>query len=514
MTRSFRVLCVIAALIVLPLAAYRFGRANEGGASAGGGVSVPVLASPESRVVRESLKLQATVVRSDAVLVTVASAQGPLVVTDSGPAVGATLTPGTKGPAVNGEAGIVLDLTVTPYRDLAVGMSGPDVRAINESLARNGFPQVSQDGDMLTAAGAGALRALYSEAGVQPTAAGLNSESSDAVRAAERSLASAERSLQEDRDGLARATSDAAAARSDAQRAVAQSVRDLGVADISSANEVSSMERELSAAEAVGDPAAIASASDALNLARVQRLSQMADGQAAVDSARLRLDTAESALAASQKASPDGSVLAAAQEDLATALAAEASQVVVERDRIIVAQVGSPPVVTRSAPPVGTLVQAGELLIAAGADLAVRVDLSDRTTPPEVGTKARITGPGIEFDAAIPDVSTLPDNGAAQSSDREAGRLFLEFRVPPEVVLAVDTPVVVDIPLHETDGPVLAVPVTALWRGSKGTVVKVSAMGNTRTVDVKVGLVADGWAQLIDPRVDTSDQLILRLSTQ
>lgn len=499
-------------LVVLPVVTFRCGVERRPTSEPVHRDTSPVTAHPVRKVLREMVSLQGTTVRRAIVRITAPIENGPLVVTDRGPALGERLTVGMKGPGINGTSGVVLDLAVAPYRDLAVGATGPDVRALNECLTRAGFSEVAPDGDVLTVAGASAVRTLFARMGASAVDH-VDSAPADALRSARAGLAGAERSLAQEREALSRAIDDGHAAVADALDALDGARRQQTIGDAEAGAAVASAERDAAAGATAGDQSAAAAAQDALRLAQLRRIDVAVTGRATVEAAERRLAAAQSALQNARVAVPDTSGVEAARAALDAAVAADAAQVVLAADRVIPIAPDSSPTVTTAAPPVGSSLKPGGLVMAAGSDLAIAVDLGRSGVKPTAETKVIVTAGTTTFEARSDLSQPSPDDTSAASG--AAGNPTSMIDVPSDVVLPVDGPVVVDVVLDETPAPVIAVPVSALWRGRDRTEVRfagASASGE-RAVSVTVGLIVDGWAEVVSPRLDMSSRLVLRTGT-
>lgn len=142
---------------------------------------IPVSATIERRAVAQQVTVAGKVVAGKTSPVTASLSDGidRLVLTSTPKAVGDSVAPGELLAVVSGRPLLVMPANVPMYRDLAAGDSGPDVRALQESLAGFGFAvkatgifdQPTQD----------ALEAWYKAAGFSaPTSSNVDASNKSA----------------------------------------------------------------------------------------------------------------------------------------------------------------------------------------------------------------------------------------------------------------------------------------------------------------------------------------------
>jgi peptidoglycan hydrolase-like protein with peptidoglycan-binding domain len=134
----------------------------------------------------ERVEIQGTVSQGVESDVTVSSAEGATpVVSATYKTVGEILAPGQALAEVSGQPLIALALPFELYRDLVPGMSGTDVRVVQQALADLGLFSGSIDGEY-GAATASSVALLYSQAAVAAPSA--SDEAVSAVDAAQEML--------------------------------------------------------------------------------------------------------------------------------------------------------------------------------------------------------------------------------------------------------------------------------------------------------------------------------------
>ncbi|MDR6636716.1 peptidoglycan-binding domain-containing protein [Paenarthrobacter nitroguajacolicus] len=142
---------------------------------------IPVSATIERRAVAQQVTVAGKVVAGKTSPVTASLSDGidRLVLTSTPKAVGDSVAPGELLAVVSGRPLLVMPANVPMYRDLVAGDSGPDVRALQESLAGFGFAvkatgifdQQTQD----------ALEAWYKAAGFSaPTSSNVDASNKSA----------------------------------------------------------------------------------------------------------------------------------------------------------------------------------------------------------------------------------------------------------------------------------------------------------------------------------------------
>lgn len=511
-----------------------------------------ITAPVESKVLVASIVGRADVVRLAATELThvpMDSSQGIAVLTRQPPAPGDEVQEGDVIGEVSGRPLIVLAGEIPSYRDLSPGSVGPDVRQLEESLARLGRDPGPIDGvydDALDAA----VRGLYQSLGYQApdpppealsvlaSAEALVTAASDRVDELQRSIADAE--AQPSASELLRLAASMAAANEQVEVAqlqleLVQARADLSARAADHAVSVASAavddaREALAEAEASGDDAEIDDrradlnrAEAELELARRQRqitleenALQILQAETAVDQARRQLEVEEAARAESMSSEVPSDLvaqLAKAEADLKQAeknrdLAAREVGAVVPR-----AEIRFVPTLPRAVQSValglGEVVE-GPLLTLAGEDILLRarintaegalVEVGDEVVI-ELDRGATVTGTLVEIvvDPADPADVTLEIAVAAQARTR------LEEHVGRNVRI--------EIPTASTSGKVLAVPLAALSATSDGRsrVQVVIDPASVHDVIVEAGLVADGLVEVepIDGNLAEGDEVIV-----
>lgn len=133
--------------------------------------------------------------------------EGRAVVTEVHQKAGATIKAGEALIDVSGRPIIVLELPFALYRDIAPGATGPDVRAVQQSLKKIGVYDGSVDGKYGTNTSS-AVRRLYTRAGVDPPT--VSAELQAQVEETHEALRAAETAKGDKRDALAVAQARAA----------------------------------------------------------------------------------------------------------------------------------------------------------------------------------------------------------------------------------------------------------------------------------------------------------------
>lgn len=380
----------------------------------------------------------------------------PAVVTGQVPEVGAELDEGDVLIEITGRPVIILAGELPMYRSLAPGMSGPDVEQLEQTLRRLGLDPGTVD-TRYTAATGQAVARLFQRAGYpapepDPDVAAQLDAARDAVADAEDAVTQAERALR-----------DASAGPSESERVAAQ-------------NEVDRARRALDDARREGDPAAIADAEDALEVAEAQQRELLREPdtsleQAALEEARDNLDTARRELSEAQGRA--GTPLPAAEVVYVETLPRRVDEVLVERGDIV----------------------DGPVMSISGADLnvTIRVDAADHRLLSE-GMTALIDLPGGgQVEGTI---TTIRSAQGEEASGFEA--VITPEELSDEQVRELrEANVRVTIPINSTEGDVLAVPLAALTAGPGGEArVEVQREGGTELVEVEVGLSAEGYAEV------------------
>lgn len=173
--RTWLIVCAVALPLFLAVAGYLVGATAGGGAhqaEANAGVTVVTAAKVEHVTLEEQAELIG-VYRGGAQVELAPPMLGEdaqvAVVTGAGLEVEETISPGSVLVEISGRPYFALDLPFAMYRDLTPGVSGPDVREVQEALGDLGFYQGSVDG-VYGAMTSRAVEAWYKAAGYEPPA--------------------------------------------------------------------------------------------------------------------------------------------------------------------------------------------------------------------------------------------------------------------------------------------------------------------------------------------------------
>lgn len=436
-------------------------------------ITVPV----EQRVLSNDVTIRGDAEFADSVEVKLETGDlgGPAVVTGRVPEIGATLGAASVALEVVGRPVIVLPGELPAYRTLRVGLAGPDVTQLKQSLAAVGIDPGDVSSDVFDDGTADAVAALYDRVGYPLPASPDDSE--EAVRAAREGVSAAE-------DAVAAAERDVHAA----------STGPTSVERIQADNAVRSAERALAEARSSGSPAEVAAAQDALELARAERDAMLAPRDtssqvAAVEQARRQLADAQEllndALERQQAFLPVSEVLYL--QDLPRRV----DDVMVQR---------------------GTIVQSAAMLVS-GATLTIQASA--------VEADAKLLKPGDAATLAMPDGGELAAEITSVAPRKAEGGESAEGGARYDVVLAPVNPsdeqvqalrgqnVRVKISIGATQGEVLAVPLAALTAGPGGeSRVEVVEGGETRLVEVEAGLAAEGFVEVTGD-IEEGDQVVV-----
>lgn len=148
----------------------------------------PVTAPIESRVIENTVVLRGEIAYADSVDVSLDSAGGEskAVITGQVPQQGTVFNAGNIALEVAGRPVIVFPGELPAYRNLSIGMRGPDVTQLKQALAALGYASGNLENDTFEWDTSAGLGALYEQLGY--TAATGGSESRDALRSAERQV--------------------------------------------------------------------------------------------------------------------------------------------------------------------------------------------------------------------------------------------------------------------------------------------------------------------------------------
>jgi peptidoglycan hydrolase-like protein with peptidoglycan-binding domain len=391
------------------------------------------------------------------------------VVTGQVPERGDELDEGEPLLEVVGRPVLALEGELPMYRSLRPGVSGPDVTQLKETLRRlNLYP--GADDDRYTADTGRAVAQLFQRAGYDPPAAG---EDAAAELAAARDFVdAAEDQLDAAKDALAAA----GAGPSESERIAAQ-------------HRVDVAERQLDDARATGDRGAIADAEVELAMAKADQDAlldppDISAERAARDAAQLELRRARDALQDAQQAA--GTPLPASEVYYLPSLPRRVDDVQVGRGDVA----------------------EGAVMSVSGAELEITAEVGD--------SDRQLLDEEMEVILDLPTgeaTGTITELRAAEGE----GASGYEVVITPEELTTEQVDEVrssnvrVTIPVGSTEGEVLAVPLAALTAGPGGeSRVEVQRDGQTELVEVTVGLVAEGYAEVTpDGSLDAGDLVVV-----
>lgn len=412
----------------------------------------PVAAKVEEKRIENTVLTRGEITYADAVKVTidVGGAEGRPVVTGHVPEVGAVLNIGSVALELAGRPVVVLPGELPAYRNLSIGMRGPDVAQLKHALAALGYGVGDLASDAYDWDTATAVGALYEQLGYSAPSRGTGDGAS--LKAAERAVRDANVQLAERQAAL----------------------------DSAVAAEVPNVNAEIAARNAAADS----------------------------------LSDARQALAEAQEAAlpslPSSEVL------FLGGLPRRVDEVTVKRGDVLA---GSPMVVSGATLAiVGTVSQQDAELLKEGAT-------ANYSGPDGVDRVATLTK--IEESKPAPGGGEGSGGGgqagnAGQSGQGTSKRMSLRFDpgalTPEEIESLRGNNVRLKIPVAATDGEVLAVPIAAISAGSGGgdrvELITGDISGKdtpTETVEVKVGLAADGFAEISsqDSRVKAGAKVVI-----
>ncbi|PWD52411.1 hypothetical protein C8046_06515 [Serinibacter arcticus] len=461
-------------------------------------ITVPV----ELRALSSDVVARGDARYDDAVDVTVETSDlgGPAVVTGAVPEVGTQVDAGTVVLEVAGRPVIALPGGFPVYRTLRSGATGPDVIQLRDALNALGLEAGS--GESYDGTVAGAVQRLYANAGYPAPAPPEGTEESlemarESLRSATSTLASAQAAL---------ATAGAGKPQSERlqlDNAVNAAQRDLDAAR-ACANAPAPVDPETGQTLPKEPcPTSVASAEEAVTLARAQRSEGLAapDTSAEVasrDAAQTSLDDARDALATAEldvlTPMPASEVL------FVGSLPRRVDSVAIERGSTI-----NGPVMSISGATLeiaANLAQADADLLTAGQAAELLLDdVPIPATVAEIGAAAPTDGGGDGGDGGSGDEGAGGGDGASGAAAGRSQVVLLPGELSEEQRTALaGSNVRIRIPVSSTAGDVLAVPVAALTAGPGGeTRVEVLRSGEEEPelVVVTTGLTASGYAEIV-----------------
>ncbi|MFZ4662527.1 MAG: peptidoglycan-binding domain-containing protein [Caldilineaceae bacterium] len=381
----------------------------------------------------------------------------------------------------------VLQGATPVYRDLRLGMTGNDVRQLEESLARLGFDPGAVDGvfDEQTSS---AVTAWYEAAGWQSVAP------STTQMAARQSL---ETALAEARDAQSSAEEAAAAAplAVEAVRATADKANKIAAAAVAD----QTLQRAAVFAQADASAAERTAADAALAVAQATAKATQLEGEAAIQAAINHQKKMErSALRAAVTTQRLAAQLALAQQQ---------ATVYVPADELVFLP-ALPVRVAGLQAAIGDPAQ-GALLSVTNNQLAVDGALQL--------TEAPLVKPGMAVQIDEPDLGVVAAGIVVNVADApgtngvDGFHVYFETEVTESATPLDGFSLRLTIPVNSTDGMVTAVPLSAVALRSDGaSTVQVERNGVLETVVVKPGLAANGFVEVtpVDGTL-TAEELVL-----
>ncbi len=519
-------------------------------------ITVPV----ELRTISSNVITRGDINYSEATELSVqGSESGSTIITRLPKAAGDELAEGDVAIEVAGRPVFVLQGDLPTFRSFTPGLEGPDVRQLEDSLARLGFDPGPRDG-VYTAATEDAVSDLYRAAGYTPDEPSREElESLSAARArvqqANQSLNLARSQLSEASSGLSQSELlgydqsilHARGALSELEAQVNAETVELVAAEAASAqasaqaNEaVVSARARLDAGRSGTDPDTGGPITDA-RLAELQANLSEAEEQAATAFAewtadRAALDEAQGPyqtqlegarldlqIAEAQKSEALGGFDSSDLQQSVTAAQAEVTDAN-ESLSVLDAEIGvtfpaseiiflpsMPREVQRVTVAVGET-PSGAVMTVTGAGITINsaVSADDRRLL-EVGQTARIIDDDLGIDVGATLTFIADDAGTdGLPAERYRIRFTPDVELPEDAYLA---NVRVVIPVESTGGDVLAVPLAAVSAAADGTArVEVErSAGETELVDVVTGLSSGGYVAVepIDGELSAGDRVVV-----
>lgn len=419
-----------------------------------------ITAAVEERTLESTVVIRGDAAFAGAVDVApqVAGLTEPPIVTGRVPDVGDEIREAEPILEIVGRPVIVLEGELPMYRTLRPGVSGPDVRQLEEALDRLGLDAGTVN-ENYTGATARAVRNLYDEAGgyAPPEA---SEQAQAAAAAADAEVKAREDQVEAARRSLARASKGP----SESEKLSAQQA-------------VDAAKRTLDNAREAGDENAIAQAEDQLELAILNRDELLEDPdtsaeQAALDDALVNL--AEAQRARDEARAAANTPLPASEVVFLESLPRRVDDVAVERGDEV----------------------SGTAVTVSGADIVIDATVDDNLR----GRLAEEMPVLIDLPAGEQIEGEIMDIEPVDGPDLSG---YVVRIAPPDLdsdqASAVrGANVRLTIPITNTGGDVLAVPLAALTAGPDGeSYVEVAAAdGTTRRVQVEVGITAQGFAEV------------------
>ena len=389
---------------------------------------------------------------------------------------------------VSGRPVFILQGDVPAFRDLVPGLSGTDVRQLEEALRRLGFDPGMVDGvyDEQTSA---AVAAWYTAGRWEPFSA--TDQQLAHIRELEHALAVAINDQQAAEDSLAAAPLGITAARANANAAnlyaasnanAKTTTRDTVMANTNSTSE-----------DRANANADLEAATAAVNAAQLEGEVTI---QAAVDALKAAQRTADTATNLVNQITAD---LDAAHRENGVQVPADEIvflprvPVRVDQVKVAIGDAGS-----------------GAIMTVTNNQLAI-----DSSLPLD---EAALVKPGMAVTIDEPDLGITATGVVAQVADTpgtfgaDGFHIYFEVLVNPTPVALDGFSLRMTIPVQSTGGPVTAVPVSALSLAADGTSrVQVENNGLLEFITVKPGLAADGFVEVnpIDGRLQPGQVVVI-----
>lgn len=395
---------------------------------------------------------------------------------------------------VAGRPVILLRGEVPPYRPLTPGSRGPDVAQLQAALARLGHYDAEVDGVFGPATAAG-VQALYADAGFDPVPTSTTVEADE--RAARGAVQDAEDTVADAEENVADAQADVA----DAEQAVADAKQDAAEAaartETPSPDDATATADPESSTDGIGPAEAanlVEAAEEALEAAR----DVLDDARDAVGDARDQFDDARFQLA--QFLSSSGPTIPLGE----VVFVADLPALVVTIDASVGERVGSSGG--------GDASPAGQAPEAAGASSPMMT-----LSPSRAVVTATLPG-AVDVVVDTPAIVTDENDGRSyqglvSATDGADGAGTVTVALDEDVSALVGRDVRVEVTVPVTDGPVLAVPLAAVYTGTDGGAHVVRMQGDDRVhVPVDVGAAGGGLVAVTvrgDARLAVDDEVVV-----
>jgi peptidoglycan hydrolase-like protein with peptidoglycan-binding domain len=406
------------------------------------------------------------------------------IVTKLPPPKGSVVKEGSVLATVSGRPILLLEGVLPMYRRIIPGVSGPDVKQLEAALDRLGFQPGKLDG-VYDAGTQRAVARFYRSAGynsVGPTSdeSAQLSSATDQLRAAEQALSAARLALRQAEAGPSKPELLAA------RVAVNAAERALANAKATRREAVSAADPGDRARVLREQNALVADATDALALARAQQDQLMVRGTSVE---RQAVQAAEANVVAAQRS--------------LVALSARTGVSVPQGEIVFVHKL--PRQVADVPARLGKEPSGGLVSLASSETVVLAALTSADLEQVRVGSTARLT------DSDDGDLGA----GVVTKINSEGEEVTAEISPPSDFTGSLGSNIKVTLAVESTEQSVLVVPLGAVSTDGSGssTVAVRNASGETRTVKVKLGLVAQGLAEVtpIGGALAPGDEVVLGL---